>query len=156
MKKRFLLTMRLYTNRYRLLCGLITLFILSCSSDDDTNDQQNLIVGEFEILNIVETSSGDTTPFPSSCDDVPSIVFNNNSGGVLTAFDSFTECIFVEDNITYTINGNILTLFIDSLAVTAEITTLNETALIFETRLIEDLEFGDTDTGDETWTLRRL
>ncbi|AXT20054.1 hypothetical protein D7030_02735 [Flavobacteriaceae bacterium AU392] len=156
MKKRFLLTTNLYNNPYRLLCSLMALLILSCSSDDDNNDQQKLIVGEFEILSIVETSSGEITPFPSDCDDVPSIVFNNGSTGILTAFDSFTECVFVEDNITYIINGNTLTLIVDSLAVTAEITTLNETTLIFETRLIEDIEFGDNDIGDETWTLRRL
>lgn len=40
------------------------------------------------------------TPYKNNC----GLVFNSNNRGVLTAFDSFTECVFLEDNITYIIN----------------------------------------------------
>ncbi|MCA0133762.1 lipocalin-like domain-containing protein [Winogradskyella alexanderae] len=115
----------------KLLFGiLIGFLILSCSSDDDSNDtNQDDLVGTWNLVSI-ENQGNDVMVI--DCQTEQNIVYNSNNSGTEKAPEeiSQTPCEFNNVPFSWIRNGNQVTITVDQ-----EGTFVNEILLLTENNL---------------------
>jgi len=115
----------------KLLFGILVGFlILSCSSDDDSNDtNQDDLVGTWNLISI-ENQGNDVMVI--DCQTEQNIIYNSNNSGTEKAPEEITQtpCEFNNVPFSWTRNGNQVTITVDQ-----EGTFVNEILLLTENNL---------------------